>query len=905
MVQRLEPPFSTQFHTLADELFVNRPATSDGFCGYIQSHGFHGRRYIAVDHDRPPSDRFAEVDLRDHVREAERLGPYERQVLAEIVHAPHRLVMIVGYAGSGKTSTILHVLEHYARHRVPRVLDHPPRPGLYAKLRALQPSCMYVDFEPIWKKVATQSKDAAAAQATLLEQWAEALPSAINRMFAGTKQPLQLLHDCIRTGLRWATEQPTEVQSYQVPGALISFFKRFNGKLSDGEDSQEAHKRVLRTLDEMSVEHRIEFWHAILDIVKLHSHPKDIVVAVYDNADPMDAPLQRLMQERLDCIATSCVHKIVAPVRPVTFEVRGFSSSYNWYPHSGPSPVDILSQRLLSFLNRPEQLTSYKDMPRDQAQRARGRALDILARLQRNYGHRRSLGRILAWMAGDSGRRVLEMAKALFLSDQLLESAEVSAALVRATRGRYELRAMIDRLVVSLGEEIAAIAEDVVTALGNGRAVVPETLAVRLVATVELVLANSLRVQGSELLGVTLTDVQGVIAEADVDTAARRSLRESTDAALDAIAASEESQARRREVLDAVCQRYRALVRACLEAPAWQNRDAGDALIAFICSFSDLDTAELEPAASVPDRPFEPWPRLNKPFLAVQLALRSGAGRSNVFIVDGRPSLCKLHILWFLAGGRRGSATAQDLITVLRALDHSDEDILEAVNEFVNQHIRLMWLDRSFKYPSIAALLDIPNHRVVLSRAGWGYQSALTSEIDYLLVNLSTPSVSLTTQLDNVVLGLRALHEIEAPLRTRRERAPGMLPGVTSAVRDVIVRAAAQFHDLAARHFRNLSRKEDRDELRRIVVAYATLLSDVEFVPRTASTLPPAMLRSIDPYQVSLIHVDSRRERAAIQGALKGVRFWADGMTQDEFHPGDAVEAPRDGRRSSGPHAAG
>jgi len=904
MAHRLEPAFSTQFHTLADELFVNRAASGDGFCGYIQSHGFHGRRFLAIENDHPPSDRYAEVDLSDHVREAERLGPYERQVLAEIVHAPHRLVMIVGYAGSGKTSTILHVLEHYARYRVQRVLEHP-RPGLYTRVRALQPFQMYVDFEPIWMKVAANSKDDAAARDALLEHWAEALPPAINRMLASTKQPLQLLRDCVATALRWATEQPAEFPHYQVPGALTVFFRKFEGKLSDSENPEDAYRKVLVTLDAMKVEHRIEFWHALLDIVKLHSHPKDIVVAVYDNADPMDAPLQRWIQERLDCIATSCVHKIVAPIRPVTFQVRGFSSSNNWYPHSGPSPVDILSQRLLSFLNRPEQLTTYQDMPRDQAQRALGRALDILARLQRNYGHGRSLGRVLAWMAGDSGRRVLLMAKALFLNDQLFETAENSAAFVRSVRGRYELRAMIDRLVVSLGEEIVAIAEDVVFALDTGRAVGPDVLARRLVDTIELVVANSLRVQNSALLGVSLADVHSVIREAEVGTAARRGLRESAAAALAAIAVKEDNSERRRAVLDAVCRNYRDLVRTCLPKLTWEHRDAAEALSAFVASFAELDAVEPDHAEHAPERTTDPWPQLNKPFMTVQFALRSVGGKYNMFAVGDRPSLCKLHILWFLAGVRRGSATVHDLIATLRALDHTDADILEAVNEFVNEHVRLMWLDRCFAYPSIAALLEIPNHRVVMSRAGWGYQSALTSEIDYLLVHLGMANVNLTTQLHNVVIGLRALHEIEAELRARKTSPPGVPTGVLSPVRDVIVRATAQFQDLAARHFRNLSRNVEREEVRRIVVTYDQLLRDVEFVRPTASTLRPATLRSIDPHQVSLARVDAHRERAMLRSALAGARFWADGMTPDEFRPDDVTEVIPGGARPHGPHVVG
>lgn len=876
------PSFSTQFHTLADELFVNSPASGEGCCRYVQSHGFHGRRFLALDNEHPPSERYAEFDLSAHVREADRLGPYERQVLAEIVHAPHRLVMIVGYAGAGKSSTLRHVLEHYAHHRVPRTVE-PGRGALFRQIRAQRPLYAYVDFEPIWMRVASNGPDDAAARAALLRHWAEALPSAINRMLSNR----QLLRDCVATALRWAVEAPSEFPDYPVPAALTAFYMKFPGKVSDAQDADDVYHRVLTTLGELAIEHRIEFWHAILDIIKLHSYSKDIVVVVYDNADPMDAPLQRAMHEILNCIATTCRHKIVAPVRPVTFQVRGFSAACNWYPHSGPSPIDILSQRLLSFLHHPEQLVSYRDMPQEQAQRALGRALDVLARLQRNYGHRRSLGRVLSWMAGDSARRVLEMVRSIFLSDQLLEIDSSQAATVRAVRGRYELRAVLDRLVISLGEEIVAVAGDVVIALGGGNDIDPDDLAARLAGTVDLVLASSLRVPASELLGIALPDLQQVLREEA--PAARRSIQGSCEAAMIEIALREASEPRRRAVLERVCRGYRARLPALVERHTWRHPDVAPALIGFLESLAEPaphdphDNLEIEPSAAN-ERAVEPWAHLNKPFLSVQLALRHGTSRSNAFMIDDELSLSKLHILWFLAGVRNGSATVQELVTTLRALEHDDAHILQAVNELVNQHVRLMWLDRCFRYPTIDALLLEPNHRVVLSRAGWGYQSALTSEIDYLLVNLSAANVNLTSQLQNVMLSLRALHELEALLRARPDRPRTAPASMFSAVRDIIVRAAAQFHDLAARHFRKLSRNTDRDELRHVVVSYERLLADVEDVPPIASTLRVGVLRSIDPHQVALIRVDARREREAIRSALAGSRFWTDGMTPDELH---------------------
>jgi hypothetical protein len=288
---RFWPEFSKQFNSLADELFKNAPATGSGFSAYIQSHGFHGRRYMAMELGRLPSDRYAEFKLDRHVTHAERLGPYERQVLAEIVLAAERLVMIVGYAGSGKTSTIRHVLDHYARHRPSRLVDASKRTGPYHRIRSIRPSHIYVDFNPIWTKVELVRNDEASATKCLLEEWANALPIAVLDMF-GPSEPLQLLIDCVEVALRWAISPPRSEQfpMYRPPG-VTEFFKVFEGGLRDSKSLEDSYRKVLAALARMTAEDRVAFWHVILDIVKLHSYDDDVVIAVYDNADPMDAYL--------------------------------------------------------------------------------------------------------------------------------------------------------------------------------------------------------------------------------------------------------------------------------------------------------------------------------------------------------------------------------------------------------------------------------------------------------------------------------------------------------------------------------------------------------------------------------------------------------------------------------------
>jgi plasmid stabilization system protein ParE len=488
-------------------------------------------------------------------------------------------------------------------------------------------------------------------------------------------------------------------------------------------------------------------------------------------------------------------------------------------------------------------------------------------------------------MAGDSGRRLLDMAKELFLSDQLVETGEQLPAPARVVRGRYELRALVDRLAISLGEEIIAIADHVVVELERGNPVAAADLADRLEVTTRTALANAQQVSRSELRAVTLIDVQCTLRDPDLVTGARRVIRESVAAALQLIATSEHNGDRRKGVLDEVCTRFTALLGSALDSVPWQHRDARDELHAFLCSFADLESPSPEQIEIPFDESIQWLYEINKPFVPVQILLRSRVHTTNVFEVANRPSLCKLHVLWFLAGLPRGLATAEHLVTALRALEHSDGEILETINQFVVQDMRLIWFDRSFAYPSIAALLANPDHRAVMSRAGWSYQSALTSEIDYLLVKLGRANLGLTTQINDVVLGLRELHELEIGIRDRAARGVRIPEEVFTAVHDIVVRAALQFTDLAARHFRKLSRNVERDELRQSVVTYERLLTDVASLATgggSGGTVPRAALRCIDPYEVRHTPVHAGPMLAELRKALAGNRFWVDGMTADE-----------------------
>src|SRR5215510_43206 len=173
--------FSDRFDTLCDALFLEAPATAQqGPCRYVQSHGYHRNRWSAADLDDLRSDRHAETNLSDYIRNQELLGPYERHVLGEILTAPTTLVMIVGYAGSGKSSTIHHVLKHYAANRHRIAVDSHVRDPLHRHIHyVLRPSHIVIDMQSI--REAVDQKPGPEAIELLKQKLAECLPTEIAR----------------------------------------------------------------------------------------------------------------------------------------------------------------------------------------------------------------------------------------------------------------------------------------------------------------------------------------------------------------------------------------------------------------------------------------------------------------------------------------------------------------------------------------------------------------------------------------------------------------------------------------------------------------------------------------------------------------------------------------------------
>jgi hypothetical protein len=741
-----------------------------------------------------------------------------------------------------------------------------------------------MNFDPIWKVVdATARDDVERAVEVMFEEWSAALPNAVLKMFEGAENGLQALLDCIEVVLKWAT-RPPPFKNYRVPAAVTSFFMKLHGRLRDG-DLEEQYQKVLSALDGMSHEDRIGFWHAVLDAIQHHSHPADVVIAVYDNADPMDEPLQQAIQHRLDIISTTCVHKLVAPVRPVAFEVRAFSTGFNSYVHSGPSPLDILSQRLLAFVVHPELSQVYRESSREDRRRALTRALDLLLRLQRCYGYGRSLGPILSWMAGDSGRRILGMAKEVFRSNALLEQRDVLALAdnIGQLRGRYELRMMVDRLAASLAEEIVAAAEDVAASVARHDPVTPEEIADRLVGTVKSVIANIQRVQRSSMLEISASDAVATLREGEITTAARSTVQEAMRHAAEVLERPVGASPWYARAIGRLRKLFIDGVNAEFHRLDWRHPGAPEAAIHFVQSLvEDRDAPPpTQPPADVTDRAVRQFLEVNKPFLPVQILLSNPTHTVNLFVSEGRPSLCKLQVLWDLAAAG-GQVRLGQLLETLESLGHSEFDIIGTVDEFVNENRRLMWLDRRFRHGTMAALKEHAGRPAVLSRAGWGYHGGLGSEIDYLLVKLGQGG-NLTGQIADVADGLRRLHELEDEQR-RRTDLDRLPPNVLTAVRDIALRAAPQFLDLSLRHCRKMERRSECEQLRASVIAYERLLGEFQAVSADDVTQRRQLFRSVGPERARPRKIVVSAERARFREALAGAALWRDGMKADEYH---------------------
>jgi hypothetical protein len=272
---------------------------------------------------------------------------------------------------------------------------------------------------------------------------------------------------------------------------------------------------------------------------------------------------------------------------------------------------------------------------------------------------------------------------------------------------------------------------------------------------------------------------------------------------------------------------------------------------------------------------------VNKPFRPVQILLSNPIHTVNLFVNEGRPSLCKLQVLWLLSA-EGGQLRLGQLLDTLESLGHSEFNIIETVDEFVNENVRLMWLDRRFRHGTMAALKEHAGRPAILSRAGWGYHGGLGSEIDYLLVKLSQGR-SLTGQIADVADGLRRLHELEDAQRERTDLVRPS-PTVPTAVRDIALRAAPQFLDLSLRHCRKMERRSECEKLRASVIAYERLLGELGAASADDVTQSRQLFRSVGPERARPMKIVISAEREKFREALAGAELWRDGMKKDEYH---------------------
>src|SRR5688500_6633110 len=107
-------PSSSPFRELGQEIFSTAPVVREGLPtdDYVRSTGYHVVRFHMPTFESSRAARYDDRDLREDIENQELLGPYERQILGHLLAAKQKLVILVGAAGSGKTTTLRYVLHH-------------------------------------------------------------------------------------------------------------------------------------------------------------------------------------------------------------------------------------------------------------------------------------------------------------------------------------------------------------------------------------------------------------------------------------------------------------------------------------------------------------------------------------------------------------------------------------------------------------------------------------------------------------------------------------------------------------------------------------------------------------------------------------------------------------------------
>jgi hypothetical protein len=768
---------TTAYGRLFDAILFSKPATNEeglGGARYFYSHGYSFVRFPAIETISLRSVRYSEAQI-EALNYPELLGPYERQVLAEAICAQHRFVILIGYEGSGKSSTVTTVFNHYKAHRLympnamfrGRACDQ-----LRAKLLTCKLSHVPTDLEKFWKDVDEIKKvEGSLREQTerLYTRWSAQLSLSMETMIGAPT----LLH-LIDMTLNMSEVEPDLAAAHGLRHAVHDVGASI-GALTPGVKPAKAIEEVRQRIRTAPPSAQLMFWYAVLETAQLIIG--DRLFAVVDNLDPFSEEVQEIVFDRLIAISQTSTFKVIAPMRPSTFQVGAYIPAANWYAHCGPSAVDVITLRLLSFLAKPDVLATYRTFAQDLKTSALQRVAEFLLLVNEPYSLSMSPAQAITALSGESIRRSMDLCQEVFLDENWRNSYTMPALPVfQQVLGDLEWTTLLRRLARSMADELADVVDEILTHQLDP-AQVEERIEKRLVQSVKAALGNATRAQG-RLLSHPLPEIERLIASS-LGHEFRDIVRDSIWLQSQVIAAHSIPDDYLVRRIDGALPAMLSGIQRVFSQTAFQygRERVGDLMRQLIAQGLGATTSGADGNGHGTEVRGGRVRSLPSPLSLMYSILRS-RHFCNLLKVSGELSEIKIFILYYLASFTRYSCEPMDLWKVLMAMKYDPEEALAAINEMCSFQTRLLWVSHRSSYRNEE---DFTSERypIALSRAGWLYfEDVLTNPgcVGFMISQRLPPATDAGNYLLELVSVLHAVAKklLDQLHRTSAKRRPDL-----------------------------------------------------------------------------------------------------------------------------------
>jgi hypothetical protein len=750
---------------LFDEILFSKPATNEdgpSSARYYYSHGYSFVRFPAIETISLRSVRYSETQI-EALNYPELLGPYERQILAEAICAQHKFVILMGYEGSGKSSTVTTVFNHYKTHRLytpNAAFRGKAQDQLRNKLITSKLSHVLTDLEKFWKDVDEVKKlEGSIREQTekLYSRWSAQLSLSLETTLGAPT----LLH-LIDITLNMSDAEPELAAAHGLRHA-ISDVSASIGPLPRNPKPSKVIEEIRQRIRATSPTAQVMFWYAVLETAQLIIG--DRLFAIVDNLDPFSEEIQEIIFGRLIDISQSSSFKVLAPMRPATFQVVVYIPAANWYAHCGPTAVDVITLRLLSFIAKPDMLATFRTFARNDRTAALQRVAEFLLLVNEPYFLSMSPAQAITAMSGESIRRAMDLCQEVFFDDNWRNSYTMPALPVfQQVLGDLEWTTFLRRLAASIGDELADVVDEILTHQLES-AQVEERIGGRLVQSVKAALGNATRAQG-RLLSHPLGEIKRLISSR-FGNDLRDILRDSVWLQSQVIAAHSIAD-------DYLSQRIKAAMPQLLReldtifsktAFQYGREQVADLLCTLISQglgFPAEGTGRPNGVAA-DTRGSEPARVTISSSHSLMYTIFRSIHFCNLLKVTGEVSEIKIFILYYLASFARYSCEPMDLWKVLMAMKFDREQALTAINEMCTYQTRLLWVSHRANYKAEDELTS-ERYPIALSRAGWLYfEDVITNPgcVGFMISQRLPPQGDVGDYLSNV---LHVIHDMSQRL---------------------------------------------------------------------------------------------------------------------------------------------